>query len=65
VEWLFAQGWRAGYQRQAGPRREMAPFYAWAGATMQRDLAAKRSPADLARIRRWTDRWLARCRTSG
>jgi hypothetical protein len=37
----------------------MAPFYAWAGATMQRDLSAKRSPADLARIRRWTERWLA------
>jgi hypothetical protein len=26
---------------------------------MQRDLSAKRSPADLARIRRWTERWLA------
>ncbi len=60
VLWRFEQGWRAGYQRQADPLHAMAPFYAWAGATMLRDLAAKRPPADLARIRRWTNRWLAR-----
>ncbi len=60
VKWVFQQGWRVGYQRQAGPLREMAPLFAWAGAVMLRDLASKRSPADLARIRRWTEQWLAR-----
>ena len=56
---LLTSGWRAGYLRQGGSLDEMAPFYAWAGAVMLRDLATKRSPAALARIRRWTDGWLA------
>jgi Ser/Thr protein kinase RdoA (MazF antagonist) len=55
----FERGWRVGYERQAGPLRDMAPFYAWAGAMMQRDLATKRAHDDLARIRRWTERWKA------
>ena len=57
---LFTSGWRAGYLVDGGSLDEMAPFYAWAGAVMLRDLAAKRSPGDLARIRCWTDGWLAR-----
>jgi aminoglycoside phosphotransferase (APT) family kinase protein len=57
---LFASGWRAGYLQHGGSLDEMAPFYTWAGAVMLRDLAAKRSPADLARMRRWTNGWLAR-----
>lgn len=55
----FERGWRAGYERQAGPLCDMAPFYAWAGAMMQRDLASKRAADDLARIRRWTEWWKA------
>lgn len=56
---IFAHGWQAGYQRHGGSLDDMAPFYAWAGATMLRDLANKRPPDDLARIRAWTDSWLA------
>jgi aminoglycoside phosphotransferase (APT) family kinase protein len=56
----FVSGWRAGYLGNGGSLDQMAPFYAWAGAVMLRDLAAKRPPANLARIRRWTDAWLAR-----
>lgn len=56
----FTQGWQAGYRQHGGSLDDMAPFYAWAGAVMLRDLAAKRSPADLAHIGRWTDDWLAR-----
>ncbi len=59
--WVLERGWRAGYERQAGPLSEMAPFWAWAGAAMQMDLARKAPPATLARIRRWTDRWKVRC----
>lgn len=56
----FAHGWQAGYLRGGGSLDAMAPFYAWAGATMLRDLAHKRPPDDLARIRAWTDGWLAK-----
>lgn len=57
---IFTHGWQTGYLRGGGSLGEMAPFYVWAGATMLRDLAAKRSPDDLARIRAWTDGWLAK-----
>lgn len=56
----FANGWQTGYLQNGGSLDDMAPFYAWAGATMLRDLASKRSPDGLARIRVWTDGWLAR-----
>jgi hypothetical protein len=42
----------------------MAPFYAWAGALMERDLRPKLGrpgvwlhERDLTRIRRWTEGW--------
>ena len=35
-------------------------LYAWAGAVMERDLAPKRTPEDLARIHQWAMRWKAR-----
>jgi aminoglycoside phosphotransferase (APT) family kinase protein len=56
----FTHGWQAGYLQHGGSLDDMAPFYAWAGAVMLRDLAAKRPPSDLAHIRRWTDDWLTR-----
>jgi hypothetical protein len=61
---VLEAGWRNGYQAVAGRFGDMAPFYAWAGAMMERDLAAKLGrpgvwlqPSDLSRIRRWTARW--------
>jgi aminoglycoside phosphotransferase (APT) family kinase protein len=54
---LLELGWRAGYG-PLGPH--MAPFYAWAGAAMQHDLAARFSPAELAHVGRWTATWLRR-----
>jgi len=57
-------GWRTGYQQLAGPFGDMAPFYAWAGAMMERDLRPKLGkpgvwlqPSDLARMHRWTLTW--------
>ena len=56
--------WRTGYQVSAGSFRDMAPFYAWAGAMMEADLRPKLGrpgvwlePSDLDRIHRWTNRW--------
>jgi hypothetical protein len=68
---LLELGWRAGYRRATGPEgalsQDLAPFYAWAGAMMARDLAPKVGrpgvwlrPEDLARIRRWTSHWKRR-----
>lgn len=62
---ILEAGWRRGYERQAGPMGDLAPFYAWAGAMMERDLAPRLGRPDapwlteahLARIRRWADRW--------
>jgi aminoglycoside phosphotransferase (APT) family kinase protein len=54
---LLEIGWRVGY----GPLGEdMAPFYAWAGAAMQHDLAGRFSPAELAHVDRWTTQWMRR-----
>ncbi len=36
---LLAEAWRRGYEQVAGPQRDMALFYAWAGAYMQQDMA--------------------------
>jgi aminoglycoside phosphotransferase (APT) family kinase protein len=56
--------WRTGYQVSGGSFRDMAPFYAWAGAMMEADLRPKLGrpgiwlrPSDLERIHRWTNRW--------
>lgn len=70
---LFEVGWRHGYRQAAGPIGGMAPFYAWAGAVMARDLASRLGRPDLpwltpdylARVERWTAAWRARagCRS--
>lgn len=68
VRRLLLDGWQRGYQASAGPLTGMAPFHAWAGALMQRDLAPRVGRADLPwlteawlqRVRRWTDAWRAR-----
>ena len=61
-------GWRHGYHAVAGPVDGMAPFLAWAGAFMVRDLAPRVGRPDLAwltgkllaRVRAWTAAWRAR-----
>jgi aminoglycoside phosphotransferase (APT) family kinase protein len=64
---LLELAWRRGYAAIAGQPRAMAPFHAWAGAVMLRDLGPKLgrpgvplAEADLHRIRTWTDRWRLR-----
>lgn len=64
---LLELGWRRGYRAVAGPIGGMAPFYAWAGATLVNDMSAKigrpgesLQAADLDPARRWTAYWLAR-----
>jgi aminoglycoside phosphotransferase (APT) family kinase protein len=57
---LLARGWRRGYEQVAGPLGNLAPFYAWAGQAMLRDLAprpgrAGMAPAQLEHVRRWTE----------
>jgi aminoglycoside phosphotransferase (APT) family kinase protein len=61
---LLAWSWQRGYEEVAGPLLEMAPFYAWAGAVMMRDLAPRVTdpnswwqPYHLDQIRGWTTRW--------
>ncbi|HEU5100364.1 MAG TPA: phosphotransferase [Roseiflexaceae bacterium] len=60
--WIVARAWRHGYEQAAGRLGDMALFYAWAGAVMQRDLAprAGRDGVSLDRVRRWTDAWKRR-----
>jgi aminoglycoside phosphotransferase (APT) family kinase protein len=68
VRRLLLRGWQQGYREIAGPLAGMAPFHAWAGALMQRDLAPRLGRADLpwltevwlARVQRWTDAWRTR-----
>jgi aminoglycoside phosphotransferase (APT) family kinase protein len=63
---VLALAWRAGYRAAAGPLRDMAPFYAWAGAVMQVDLAPRvgrphgPSATGMERVRAWTGRWKRR-----
>jgi hypothetical protein len=64
---LLAWSWRRGYERAAGPLREMAPFYAWAGIVMLRDLAPRVAdpqswwqPRHLEQIRAWAECWKRR-----
>ncbi|HEU5016021.1 MAG TPA: phosphotransferase [Roseiflexaceae bacterium] len=64
---LLARAWQRGYEDVAGPLNDMAPFYAWAGAVMLRDLAPRAAradhwiqPNDLEPARAWTARWKRR-----
>jgi aminoglycoside phosphotransferase (APT) family kinase protein len=59
--------WRLGYRRERGWPEQMAPFYAWAGAVLLRDLGPRPgrstegiSARDYARMRRWTATWKRR-----
>ena len=60
-------GWHHGYGQAAGPPEELAPFYAWAGAVMVRDLSPRTErpdgwlrPHHLEPARRWTTAWKRR-----
>ena len=65
---VFEAGWRRGYRAVAGPIGDLAPFYAWAGAVMARDLAPRLgrpdlpwlTPAYLERVHRWSAYWRRR-----
>jgi aminoglycoside phosphotransferase (APT) family kinase protein len=65
VRRALSAGWRRGYREVAGPASGMAPFYAWAGAVMIRDLTPRLGRPDLPwldlpyqeRVRRWADGW--------
>jgi aminoglycoside phosphotransferase (APT) family kinase protein len=56
----FRHGWRSGYEQEAGRADELAPFVAWAGAVMLRDLAGRLSDDDRRAVDTWSRRW-ARC----
>ncbi len=66
---LFERAWRHGYHRASGfafDPSQLAPYYAWAGRWLERELMRRLSPStagwieprDLLRIRRWTAYWL-------
>ena len=64
---ILERAWCRGYLQVAGSVRGMAPFYAWAGAVMARDLAPKLGrpgvplgSRHLEAIGRWTDGWKRR-----
>lgn len=54
----FVRGWRAGYEGCAGPLLHLAPFMAWAGLRMARDLAPRGDAPKLARIGGFGRAWL-------
>ncbi|MDQ3695928.1 MAG: phosphotransferase [Chloroflexota bacterium] len=66
-------GTRDGYRAIAGPQRQMAPFLAWAGMVMERDLTPRLDRPDLPwltaayldQVRTWTARWRARAGIPG
>jgi aminoglycoside phosphotransferase (APT) family kinase protein len=68
VRHLLHCGWRAGHQASADPLSGMAPFHAWAGALMPRELTPRLGRADLpwltdewrAGVQLWTDSWRSR-----
>ena len=69
VLWLLWLGWRRGYEGAAGQlgQTELAPYYAWAGHLMVRDLTPKIGrpgvwlrEGDLAPVQRWAAGWQAR-----
>jgi hypothetical protein len=61
----FVAGWRHGYRDAAGPMTGMAPFYAWAGAVMVRDLTPRLgrpdlpwlTPGVLEHVDQWSEAW--------
>ncbi len=53
----FLRGWRRGYEETAGPIQGLAPFLAWAGVRMQRDLALRADSPRAARIASWIALW--------
>lgn len=61
----FTAGWRRGYREVAGPAHGMAPFHAWAGFAMVRDLAPRLGRPDLPWLTRemleavqdWSEQW--------
>jgi aminoglycoside phosphotransferase (APT) family kinase protein len=66
---LLASGWRHGYEETTGKldNDELAPFLAWAGAVMLREMEPRAREGrawptldDLEPIRRWRDSWRAR-----
>jgi Ser/Thr protein kinase RdoA (MazF antagonist) len=68
---LFAAGWRRGYTSVSGAAwpdpDELAPFLAWAGTVLAREMGARLGrthnrldPADVALMRRWAARWRQR-----
>lgn len=67
----FETGWRRGYEQLAGPIGDLTPFCWWAGALMAHELAPRvgrpdlpwLTPSYLAKVRRWTGGWRARCRS--
>lgn len=69
---VLERHWRRGYRAVAGPIGGMAPFYAWAGAAMVKDLAPQLGrpgnwlqPHHLEPIRRWTAHWHQRAGIAG
>jgi aminoglycoside phosphotransferase (APT) family kinase protein len=68
VRRVFIAGSRRGYREVAGPVGGVAPFYAWAGAVMIRDLTPRLGRPDLPwldlqyleRVRQWADGWRER-----
>jgi aminoglycoside phosphotransferase (APT) family kinase protein len=69
---LLTASWRRGYAEVGGEPRDMAWFYAWAGAVMLRDLAPRVAspqswwePRHLAQIQRWAGAWRRRALAGG
>ncbi len=61
---LLAYFWRRGYMQEGGQLDDMALFYAWAGASMIRDLSPKigrpgiwLQDHHLDSVRQWRDHW--------
>jgi aminoglycoside phosphotransferase (APT) family kinase protein len=60
---LLYLGWRRGYEQVAGPLGDIAPFLAWAGVVLARDLEPRIGRADLGLRRQDVDlvwQWVAR-----
>ncbi|MDA8344186.1 MAG: aminoglycoside phosphotransferase family protein [Thermaerobacter sp.] len=53
----FLRGWHHGYLETAGAIPRLAPFLAWAGARMERDLEMRADALHQMRIRNWTALW--------
>ncbi len=54
---VFELGWRRGYKQKGASLSNLSLYYLWAGTVMERDLASKRTPEDIARIHQWTMKW--------